>query len=97
MLNTAFCSATDRVVLVGGEERGTWLLERDLASPEAWAWSFELNAVRDGATGVVRMEADTDTATDDPIDHLLFFRNLAERQPMMVANRGGGSFSISWQ
>ena len=97
MLNTAFCSTADRAVLVGGEERGTWLLERGLASPEAWAWSFELNTVRDGAAGVIRMEAGTNKSAEDPAEHFLFFRNLAERQPMNVSNPGGGSFSISWQ
>jgi hypothetical protein len=97
MLNTAFGSAAGRVVLVGGEERGTWLLDPGLASPEAWAWSFELNTVRDGAAGVVRMEAVTDNPTEDTVEHPLFFSNLAERRPMTVPNPGGGSFSISWQ
>ncbi|RKX33944.1 MAG: hypothetical protein DRP71_08680 [Verrucomicrobia bacterium] len=97
MLNIAFRSAADRAVLVGGEERGTWLLDHGLASPEAWAWSLELNSARNGAAGVVRLNAETDETKEDPIGHSLFFRTLAERRPMTVPNPGGGSFSISWQ
>ena len=96
MLNTAFRSVTNRVVLVGGEEQGTWLLEHGLASPEAWAWSFELSPIRQGAAGVVRKDTNSDEPAD-PVGHALFFSNLTERRPMTVPNPGGGSFSISWQ
>ena len=95
MLNTAFHSPADRAVLVGGEERGTWLLELGLASPEAWAWSFELSPISHGAAGVIRKDTNSDEPAD-PVGHALFFSNLTERRPMTVPNPGGGSFSLSW-
>jgi hypothetical protein len=55
-LRAAFLSHAPRVLLCGGEERGTWLLEHGLASDRTFAFAVALTGVGGGAgIGTVRL------------------------------------------
>jgi len=61
-LLTALLEPAACVVVVGGEERGTWLLERGVGSDRAFAFTFQLTCEPEGAIGRVSLErfADSD-------------------------------------
>jgi hypothetical protein len=50
-LQTALLAQTTRVLFCGGEERGTWLLERGTASDRTFAFTLALTRQSDGAIG----------------------------------------------
>lgn len=52
-LLTALLEPAARVVLLGGEERGTWMLEHQAASERAFAFSLVLTREAEGAIGRV--------------------------------------------
>ena len=55
-LRAAFLSPAPRVILCGGEERGTWLLDYGLASERTFAFAAELRKERaPGALGTARL------------------------------------------
>ncbi len=48
-IQAAMLSPAPRVLLCGGEERGTWLLARGIASPGSFAFALALTADPEGA------------------------------------------------
>jgi hypothetical protein len=56
-LLAALLEPAPRVVLAGGEERGTWLLEQGNASSEAFAFGIVLSRDPIGSQGRIRFEA----------------------------------------
>jgi len=58
-LLTALLESAPRVVLAGGEERGTWLLENHMASDRAFAFGLVVSAQRDGALARVVFDRNT--------------------------------------
>lgn len=54
-LDTVNLCSGEALVLCGGEERGTWLLEQGLSSEENYAWAMELSREKNAdSIGVVR-------------------------------------------
>lgn len=53
-LLTAWLEPAPRVIVLGGEEHGTWLLERGMASDRAFAFALLLTREPAGAAGVVQ-------------------------------------------
>ncbi len=97
-LLTALLEPAPRVVVVGGEERGTWMLEQQMASARAFAFAFALT--RDPANAVGRISfspasASSTPLVEDPCPTLeAFTEALAERQALQWSS--GGSWSIRW-
>ena len=86
-LSTALLESADRVWVLGGEERGAWLLEQGMASDRAFAFALELRAAREGAVGRVR--CDPDSGPDEfPPDLWRFTRALAERTELRWRGMG---------
>lgn len=56
-LTTAMLETAERVWVLGGEERGTWLLEQGMASARAFAFALELRREREGSVGRVARRA----------------------------------------
>jgi hypothetical protein len=54
---TSLLEPADRVVLLGGEEKGTWLLENKMASDRAFAFVLELSREPAGAVGRIELDA----------------------------------------
>ncbi len=53
-LLAALMETAPRVVLVGGEERGTWLLEQNMASEQPFAFGLVLSTEAAGSKGHIR-------------------------------------------
>jgi hypothetical protein len=94
-LVTALLEPAPRVALVGGEERGTWMLAHRLASATAFAFAAILT--RDAADAVGRVEFSPGNDSDKPCPTLeIFARALAERRALHW-HGGGGAWSLAWR
>jgi hypothetical protein len=94
-LLTALLEPAPRVVLLGGEERGTWLLDQGFASDRAFAFALVLTRDPAGALGRIAFMQGPG-ATDEVGPPLsAWAQALASRQPL--AWRGaGGKWSMDW-
>ncbi len=93
----ALLDPAPRVVLAGGEERGTWLLDHGVASDRAFAFGVGLGAgPAPDAIGRLGFAADPSAAAPEPCPSLPDFADaLAERRPLRW--RGfGGEYALSW-
>ena len=94
-LLTALLEPATRVVLLGGEERGSWLLDHGFASDQAFAFALVLTREAAGALGRVSV-----TAQPDGIDAAC--PTLADWTQALVARRPlqwhgtGGKWSVDW-
>jgi hypothetical protein len=94
-LLTALLEPAARVALVSGEERGTWMLERGMASATTFAFAAILTRDPAGALGRV-VFAPSDSASVGPNPSLeTFARALAERRALHW-HGGGGAWSVLW-
>lgn len=91
-LHTVMLEPAERVVLLGGEERGTWLLEHGVASERAFAFAAVFTREAAGAVAVVRREAES-PASGAVMEPSLeeFARGLAERRAL-----AGADWSLAW-
>ena len=94
-LLTALLEPAARVAVAGGEERGTWLLEQNMASSRAFAFAAMLTRDATGAIGRVSFAPDP-SAGDEACPTLENFAEaLAARRP--INWRGaGGVWSVVW-
>jgi hypothetical protein len=94
-LLAALTEPAARVVLAGGEERGTWLLEHNMASDRAFAFALMLTREPAGAHGRVGFRPAVG-ATDEPPPTLdVFATALAERQSLHWLG-AGGEWTVKW-
>jgi len=94
-LLSALLEPAARVILAGGEERGTWLLEQGMASKEAFAFGIVLTIDRTGTTGRIGYEPRHGLA-DEPCPGLLEFAvALAERRALRW-HGAGGEWRVDW-
>ena len=93
-LLTALLEPAARVALVGGEERGTWMLEHHMASARLFAFAAILTREPAGATGRVAFApgADADAACP-PLEE--FAEALAERRALDW-HGAGGAWRLAW-
>ena len=94
-LLTALMEPAPRVVLAGGEERGTWLLEQAMASDRAFAFALLLTTEPAGARGRVRFRPAADSPDEPPPTLDAFASALAERQALRW-NGAGGKWTVEW-
>lgn len=90
-----------RVLLCGGEERGTWLLEHDRASPRTFAFALALSATRaPDALGRICIEtANTfDRGSNEPTALALpqFFDLLHARRGFNAIVLPGRRLTVEW-
>jgi hypothetical protein len=93
-LLTGLLEPAARVALVGGEERGTWMLEHQVASARAFAFAAVLTPEPVGAAGRVAF------TPDEPADETCptledFTAALAVRRPLLW-HGAGGTWSLEW-
>ncbi len=94
-LQTAMLSPAPRVLVCGGEERGTWLLEKGYASARTFAFAFALTAEPAGALARLSLGP-----AEGPADGLAlepFFDALAARQTLDVVAAPGLRLTLTWQ
>jgi hypothetical protein len=94
-LLTALLEPAPRVVLLGGEERGTWLLEQGFASDQAFAFAVVLTREKAGALGRVSFELQAGVGDEASPTLAAWMQALAARQ-RLTWHGAGGTGSIDW-
>ena len=91
---TALMEPALRVAIVGGEERGTWMLEHGMAAARPFAFAAVLS--RERSSACARVSLVSKPSADDPCPSLeVFAKALAERRPLEW--HGAGSFwNLEW-
>lgn len=93
-LQTALFEPAGRVLLAGGEERGTWMLEHGVASARAFAFALELTREPAGACARIVFAPGAE-GDDEPPTLEQWTEALAARREL--AWRGaGGTWSLAW-
>jgi hypothetical protein len=88
-------SASERVLLCGGEERGTWLLEHGLASDRTFAFAASLGRVRTPeSVGTVRLSP---CAGAGALDLAGLFDVMRGREPFDAPVAPGWRLSLEWR
>ena len=101
-LQTAALATSPRVLLCGGEERGTWLLERGTASPRTFAFTLALSReTTPSALGRITLAPANASATATSSDATAlplvgFFNALHERRPLDLAAAPGVRLTLVW-
>lgn len=93
-LLTVLLEPAPRVVLVGGEERGTWMLEHRAASDRSFAFAAILTREAAGAVGCVRFTpGEIPDETGPTLEN--FLEALAGRLPLGW-HGAGGAWVLEW-
>jgi hypothetical protein len=109
-LLTALLEPAPNVAIVGGEERGTWMLDHHMAAERSFAFATILTREASGAvarvtfssTGILPVVGpghgqDARATNDDSCPSLEnFARALSVRQPLSW-NSGSGDWRLTWQ
>ena len=93
-LLVALLEPAPRVALVGGEERGTWMLEQHMASARAFAFAAILTHEAPGAAGQVAFTPGAERAEPAPALEE-FALALAGRQSLRWCGLGG-TWDLGW-
>ena len=91
---TALLEPAPRVALVGGEERGTWMLDHDMAAARPFAFAALLTREPAGAIGRVTFTLGH-TVDDACLALEDFALALANRQPLSWSG-SGGNLTLAW-
>ena len=93
-LLTALLEPASRVAIVGGEERGTWMLDHHMAAERSFAFAAILTREAAGAVGRISLAP---AAPPDGAGPTLenFARALAVRQPLTWQS-GAGTWAVEW-
>jgi hypothetical protein len=100
-LLSALLEPATRVVIAGGEERGTWLLENHMASDRAFAFGMVVTREADGAVASISLEPSGEHERPKmPIDSAptlgAFVDALAERQSLGWFGHEG-RWTLTWR
>ncbi len=93
-LLVALLETAPRVVLACGEERGSWLLEKGMASDRAFALALVLTQDPSGALGRVRFTAGG--APDETCPSLPDFADAVGERRGLSWSGAGGEWSLDW-
>lgn len=93
-IQAALLATAARVIVCGGEERGTWLLEKGTASDRAFAFAFALSREPAGALASVALAGTDAAATELGLPE--FFDALQARRPLDVTAAPGLRLTLRW-
>jgi hypothetical protein len=91
---TALLAPTRRVILCGGEERGTWSREHDMGSAETFAFALALSSEAAGSLGRLGLETTESGAGAFTLPE--FFAALRDRRPLHQAGAPGFTLELTW-
>lgn len=98
-LEEALLHDAAETIVLGGEERGTWLRPFGLASDASFAFAMKLG--RDGGAeeiGTLRFEADVSAVKAPGVELPELWKCVAERAPLSVPMYGlGGWLRMEWR
>ena len=92
----ALLDPADRVILLGGEERGTWMLEHGVASDKAFGWALGLERAQAGAAGRLAFQPGPPEAAEEPAPTLPEFTDALATRRSLRWRGGGGEFILEW-
>jgi hypothetical protein len=92
----ALLSSAPRVLLCGGEERGTWLLKQRAASDRSFAFAFSLESGDVGAMARVRLAAADPEMPACELSLPEFFDALRDRRAVDRVAAPGLHLNITW-
>ena len=95
-VQAALLSEAPRVVLCGGEERGTWLLQQRAASERTFAFAMTLTREAAGAKARVTLESCAPDTPFSPFTLPRFFDALRERREIDLVAAPGLRLGLNW-
>jgi hypothetical protein len=95
-LLTALIDPAPQVVVLGGEERGTWMLDHGMASDRAFAFALILRTDPAGAIGRVAYAPGGAGADAEPCPILPGFAEALAGRREMRWHGAGGAFTLQW-
>jgi len=97
-LENCIVLSEDEAILVGGEERGTWLCEHGMASERSFAFGLRLaRGEATGALGRLQLRVDGAAARCPSVDLPTFARALIRRESICLPSDGlGASLQVEW-
>lgn len=96
-LLSALLEPAPRVALVGGEERGTWMLEHGMASARSFAFAALLTRDATKAVGSVVFAPSTASEADEPCPDLESFALALGARRALGWNGAGGTWKVAWR
>ena len=93
-LLTALLEPAPRVVLLGGEETGTWLVEHDMASDRSFAFAMILT--RSPAGAVARVAFMPRAAVEETCPTLEAFTQALTGRRALQWHGSGGAWTLTW-
>jgi len=96
-VQAALLSPAPRVLLCGGEERGTWLLERKVASDRTFAFALALVPEAAGALARVRLESVDAAVPAVALTLPEFFDALQARRALDLVAAPGLRLEVEWR
>jgi hypothetical protein len=95
-LQAALLSPAPRLLVCGGEERGTWLLEHRAASDRTFAFALALSSARMGAMARVALSRESDSALAVEFTLPEFFQALKARRSLDFVGNAGLRLNLEW-
>jgi hypothetical protein len=95
-VQAALLSGAPRVLLCGGEERGTWLLQRKVASDRTFAFALALTPDAAGAIARVSLEPVAPELAAVEFTLPRFFDALRERRAIDLVAAPGLRLGVEW-
>jgi hypothetical protein len=95
-LQTALLCAAPRVLLCGGEERGSWLLDQQAASDRSFAFALSLEPGDEGAIARVRVAAAAPELPASALTLPEFFDALRDRRAIDRVAAPGLHLTMEW-
>lgn len=95
-VQAALLATASRVLICGGEEKGTWLLDQKAASDRTFAFALSLTAQRNGALARVTLASTAPEVLAQEFTLPEFFDLLRTRQPIGVVGAPGLRLNLEW-
>jgi hypothetical protein len=95
-LTAALLAPASRVLVCGGEERGTWLLDQRAASDRTFAFAFALTAEPSAALARLRLDSADTRAAAEPLSLAAFVDALAARRDLAIVTPNASRLSLAW-
>lgn len=95
-VQAALLSPAPRVLLCGGEERGTWLLEHRAASDRSFGFALALGREAAAAQARLRLVATDEAPVASALNLERFFAALTARAPLDVVAAPGLRLQLDW-
>ncbi len=93
-LEVVLLSETARVIFCGGEERGTWLLNRGVASKHSFAFACLLTREPAGAIATLLFAPENESSGEVTLPE--FFEALHERRTLSLGEAQAPWLQLSW-